>query len=102
MNKRAFDTTDYRRKSIKYIHWSPKSQPIAKAEILVNRLERGWIPAAIVQEEIQRSGQHTLKVYHFTLTCNDEVMAIPVYNSPVVRRIILERNLQVMPYEAAV
>ncbi|PJF44039.1 MAG: hypothetical protein CUN55_06035 [Phototrophicales bacterium] len=78
-------------------HWSRQSQPIAPAEILVNRLQNGWqlSPVATCQQHHYGPGR-TIDIYTFTLTQNGDVLQLPVRANPVVHRIIREHNLEVV------
>ncbi|NDJ85310.1 MAG: hypothetical protein GYB66_05455 [Chloroflexi bacterium] len=81
-------------------HWSRQSQPIAPAEILVDRLQNGWILGKVVKCQRYEYGPgRSVNIYHFTLTSNGETTQIPVHSNPVVRRLIHENNLQIVPLD---
>lgn len=85
------------RKGVRLRHWSRQSQPIAPAEILVNRLQNGWVLSSVVTCEQHHYGPgRSIDIYTFTLTQNDSVLQLPVQANPVVRRILREYNLQVV------
>ncbi|NDJ85569.1 MAG: hypothetical protein GYB66_06765 [Chloroflexi bacterium] len=89
---------EYQKKVTRPRHWSRQSQPIAPAEILVNRLQRGWQLHNIVQVQTHSYGPgRSIDIYHFTLSNGTETAQIPVQSNPVVRRLIRENRLQVTP-----
>jgi len=82
-------------------HWSRESQPIAPAEILVNRLESGWSLNQIVHAKThQYGGGRTIQIYFFTICLQGESIEIPVQANPVIRRLIVERKLNVIPLDS--
>lgn len=85
------------RKGVKQRHWSRQSQPIAPADILVNRLQHGWTLSAVVTCEKHHYGPgRSVDIFTFTLTQNDKVLQLPVQANPIARRIIRDHNLQVV------
>ncbi len=85
------------RKGVSQRHWSRQSQPIAPAEILVNRLQHGWALSPVVSCQQHHYGPgRTIEIYTFTLTQNDDVLQLPVQSNPVVRRIIRDHRLQIV------
>ncbi|MCB9438107.1 MAG: hypothetical protein H6673_14105 [Anaerolineales bacterium] len=76
-------------------HWSSHSQPIATADILINRLQSGWKLQGIAgNTTYSYGGGRTVKVYHFLLENNGEVIEMPVRANPMVQRVISDYNLQ--------
>lgn len=93
----TLQTSNYQRKAIPQRHWSRQSQPIAPVEILVNRLQQGWVLKPIVQCDQHHYGPgRAVNIYTFTLTYNDNSMQLPVQANPVVMRLIRERQLEVV------
>lgn len=93
----TLQSSDYRQKAIAKIHWSRQSQPIAPAEILVNRLQQGWMLADTVTcKQHQYGPGRSVDIYTFTLTHNAETMQLPVQSNPVVRRLLRENNLEII------
>ncbi len=81
-------------------HWSRQSQPIAPVEILVERIRDGWELDTLVKCQTYEYGPgRSVNVYHFTLTNNEETLQLPVHANPIVRRLIRERQLHVIPLE---
>lgn len=89
---------DYKRSTANLKPWSSQSQPIAPVEILVNRLQRGCTLDPIVKLETHTYGPgRSVSIYHFTVIQEDEKLVIPVQVNPVVRRLIEQYHLQVVP-----
>jgi hypothetical protein len=87
---------DYYAQTVRIKHWSRESQSIAPADILINRLQRGWSLDPVVRLEAHIYGPgRVVNIYHFTLRLDDEVLELPVQSNPVVRRLIDERKLKV-------
>lgn len=77
-------------------HWSRESQPIATADILLNRLQNGWALQGIVQHITYSYGAgRSIQVYHFLLERNGELLEIPVRANPIVQRVINDHHLQI-------
>lgn len=84
----------------KHRHWSRQSQPIAPAEILVEHVRAGWKINPVVKCQTHEYGPgRSVNIYHFTLTFDGEVLQLPVHANPVVRRLIREHQLHVVPLE---
>jgi hypothetical protein len=89
----------YRRTTENLKHWSRESQPIAPVEILLNRIQRGWTIEPIVYLETHVYGPgRTVSIYHFTLKQESEKLEIPVQVNPVVRRLIEDYKVKVVPF----
>jgi hypothetical protein len=89
------------RRVIQQKHWSRESQPFAPAEILINHLENGWSLNQIVHVKThQYGGGRTIQIYFFTICWNGESIELPVQANPVIRRLIVERKLNVIPLDS--
>jgi hypothetical protein len=93
----TLQSSDYRQKSVPKLHWSRKSQPIAPAEVLMNRLQQGWsVSNTVTCKQHQYGPGRSVDIYTFTLTHNNDTMQLPVQSNPVVRRLLREHNLEII------
>lgn len=78
-------------------HWSPTSQQYAPADVLLRYLADGWVLSTVVGlEEHWHAGVRRVDVYHFELSKDGQVIALPVQSNPVVRRLMFQRQLSVV------
>lgn len=93
----TLQTSNYTQKAIIQRHWSRQSQPIAPAEILVNRLQHGWeLGKTVTCEQHHYGPGRSVDIYTFTLTQKDEMLQLPVQSNPVVRRLIRDHALEII------
>lgn len=94
------DVSQNQRHTVRQKHWSRESQPFAPAEILINRLENGWSLNQVVHAKThQYGGGRTIQIYFFTICLNGETIELPVQANPVMRRLIAEHKLTVIPLD---
>lgn len=81
-------------------HWHSESQPFAGGDSLLTALYDGWeMSDIVVREEYWFAGMRSVKVYHFELSRGDEIMVMPIIDTPYLTRIIQSSQLQVMSSE---
>ena len=83
-----------------YRHWSPSSQTYTSADVLQQYLRAGWQLSETVTVEsfTLGTGRH-VSVYRFILSHGERKMDLPIVCSPIVLRLIMEHNLNVVRLE---
>lgn len=80
-----------------YHHWSPKSQPYAPADVLLQYLHDGWeINNRIVSEVFRCLSRQCVELYYFMLLRDGEFVTLPIVANPVASRLIREFSLTVI------
>lgn len=78
-----------------YRHWSPESQPIATADIVLQYMKAGWRLHDRVLVEIHAlQGICCVELVYFALLRGDERLSVPVVMNPVVLRLIHDHELR--------
>ena len=81
-------------------HWSPESQAIAPAECLMNHLSDGWSTAPMIFARRHQFGAgRVVHIYLFQLHRDGQSIEIPVQGNPIIRRLIVDRQLRVIIYD---
>ncbi len=79
-------------------HWSPSSQTYAPVDVLLEYLVADWnLNPVVGLEKFWYGGGRHVAVYYVELTKGNQTVVMPVHANPVVRRLIVERQLRVMP-----
>ncbi len=83
-----------------YRHWSPRSQTYTSADVLQQYLRAGWqlFETVTVESFILGAGRR-VSVYHFILSQGEREIDLPIVCSPIVLRLIMEHNLNVVRLE---
>ena len=83
-----------------YRYWSPASQSHAAGDQLLRYLKAGWTPDSTVRIETRWFGEarHTL-IYHLILRRGGQQLEMPVLASPLIRRMMRDRRLGLIPVE---
>ncbi len=75
-------------------HWSPESEIYAPADVLLQYLTRGWrLDKPIAVETVYYAGYRRSDVYYFTLERDGVSLEMPVLATPVVFKLIEDRQL---------
>lgn len=82
--------------SIKTRHWCPRSEKYTGVDSLLELLRQGWVlNKRVLYHEVWHSTRPSI-VYYFELKRNHEIVTMAVINSPLIRSILKQYDLQVI------
>ncbi len=83
-------------------HWSPTSQAYAPADVLLDRLNSGWmLDTEATVETFYYAGYRRVDVFCFTLRRGTESIEMPVLSNPAVDRLLAENDLTVIEIKSS-
>lgn len=81
---------------LKRRHWCPISEKYTGVDSLLDALMRGWVLShRVLYQEVWHSTRPSI-VYYFRLRRGQEVLTMPVINSPLIHTVIQKYDLQVV------
>ena len=89
-------------KSIPFRHWSPDSEHYAPAEVLLGYLRSGWqLEGRVRVKTVYYSDNRHAEMYIFKLSQGENTIRMPVLGNPAVWRLIVDRDLAIVPLKEA-
>lgn len=82
-----------------YRHWSPESEPLAPADVLLQYLRKGWLLDVTVEiKSHQCRSCRYVDIYCFTLHhhARPKPLQMPVLANPIVRKVVQQHGLKLI------